>query len=44
MKILLVNHLLDPVSGGGMAEWSLQIAHQLAGAGGASSERRSGTP
>lgn len=30
MKILLVNHLLDPVSGGGTAERNFQIARHLA--------------
>ena len=52
MKILLVNHLLDPLSGGGTAERSFQIARFLARAGvdctvltldiGISAERRTG--
>ena len=33
MKILLVNHLLDPVSGGGTAERTFQLARFLAVAG-----------
>jgi glycosyltransferase involved in cell wall biosynthesis len=33
VKLLLVNHLLDPVSGGGTAERSFQLARFLAAAG-----------
>lgn len=52
MKLLLVNHLLDPVSGGGTAERTFQLARFLAAAGadctvltldiGITAERRSG--
>jgi glycosyltransferase involved in cell wall biosynthesis len=52
VKILLVNHLLDPVSGGGTAERSFQLARFLAASGvgctllaldiGITAERRAG--
>lgn len=52
MKILLVNHLLDPVSGGGTAERTFQLARFLAASGvdctlltlniGITAERRAG--